>query len=145
MELDLFPKGYITSPTSWKAPEYRGETCNSRDLCGQSINLTWAAPASEWHGMYQNWTVGVGGACDVYDPPRSPWCSGDFYLSRQFPEMHARHPTGVDVTGHLPNMPYSAPGGAVVHAWRPAHWYTWMFEVDSSSVEKPVTTWTRHC
>ena len=44
--------------------------------------------------MYQDYTVGIGGSCDVYDPPYSPWCSGQFYLERQFPEMHTRHPSG---------------------------------------------------
>ena len=69
--------------------------------------------------MYQNWTMGVGGACDVYDPPRSPWCSGVFYLEREFPEMHTRHPSGVAADQFLPHSPYSAPEGGIVHAWRP--------------------------
>jgi len=43
--------------------------------------------------MYQNYTVGYGGSCDVYDPPYSPWCSGDFYIERQFPgEAGLRQP-----------------------------------------------------
>ena len=157
----------------------------------------------------------------MYDPPWSPWCSGDFYLSRQFPEMHARRPAGFvpnppnktrvspvpkftvkqgaiasgqdlqdgtftvaaaevqctalpDCGGFtfkansstpagtvhvyfkdvgdgintdsewfsyinsnplppgltLPHAPYARPAGSIVHAWRPGHWYTWMFEVD---------------
>jgi hypothetical protein len=53
-----------------------------------------------------------------------------FYLERQFPEMHTRHPSGLR-TAALPNAPYKNPRGAVVHAWRPGHWYSWMFEVDS--------------
>jgi hypothetical protein len=46
---------------------------------------------------------------------------------------------------HLPNAPYGAPDGAVVHAWRSGHWYTWMFEVNSFTkgpTSPPVTTWT---
>lgn len=28
---------------------------------------------------------------------------------------------------------YANPEGAIVHAWRPGHWYTWMFEVYNAS------------
>ncbi len=82
--------------------------------------------------MYQNYTVGVGGACERYDPPYSPWCSGDFYLLRQFPEMHTRSPSGVRAEPRLPHShKYTKAShvGAVVHAWRPGHWYTWMFGI----------------
>eukprot|EP00035_Acanthoeca_spectabilis_P013153 m.239199 g.239199 ORF g.239199 m.239199 type:complete len:861 (-) comp15817_c0_seq1:1074-3656(-) len=133
-ELDLFPVGYVTAKTQWRPPLYRGEPCDPKTQCGTSVNVTHVTPDSEWHGMYQNWTTGVGGACDVYDPPRSPWCSGQFYLERQFPEMHTRHPSGIYGDAHLPNIPYSAPSGSIVHAWRPGHWYTWMFEVDDYHV-----------
>ena len=40
---------------------------------------------------------GKSGACDRYVPPSSPWCSGKFYLERQFPEMHTRSPAGLDL------------------------------------------------
>jgi hypothetical protein len=104
-EVDLFPKGYITKPTHWVAPVYppnnpASKTCNNSDatLCGPSKTLTIPVDGKEWHGMYQNFTVGYGGACDVYDPPVSPWCSQDFYLVRQFSNtssaMHTRHPAG---------------------------------------------------
>ena len=33
----------------------------------------------------------------------------------------------------LPNGPYADPVGAVVHAWRPGHWYSWMFEVNGTT------------
>ena len=98
--------------------------------------------------MYQNFTVGYGGACSVYDPPVSPWCSEDFYLVRQFGgggAMHTRMPAGkalwlsivylywnllcfcagVEAEAHLPNSPYKHAEGAHVFAWRPGHWYTW--------------------
>ena len=85
----------------------------------EAEDLVQPAPADEWHGMYQSYTVGVGGACDVYDPPRSPWCSASFYLERQFPEMHTRHPSGMEISAELKNAPYKSPEGAVIHAWRP--------------------------
>ena len=134
-ERDLFPKGYITSDTSWKPPVYppyntpESKPCGTTGkLCGESKTLDIPVKGQEWHGMYQNFTVGYGGACSVYSPPVSPWCSQDFYLCRQFKgggAMHTRMPAGIEATPHLPNGPYKQPVGAHVFAWRPGHWYTW--------------------
>ena len=128
-ELDLFPKGWITDATKWRAPVYppynvpASATCEPHTQCGASYTKAIPAPDSEWHGMYQVYSEGYGGACSVYDPPRSPWCSDVFYLLRQFPEMHTRMPSGIDdVYAHLPNGPYAKPEGAHVFAWRPGHW-----------------------
>ena len=91
-ELDLFPAGYITEGTVWGAPTYppydvpTSTPCDPNQLCGKSVNVTIPVAvemtksvdpptviSGEWHGMYQNFTIGVGGACEVYDPPQSPW------------------------------------------------------------------------
>ena len=88
-----------------------------------------------------------GGACERFDPPLSPWCSGDFYLLRQFPEMHTRSPAGLSAGSLLPNIArYDAAlaGTAAVHAWRPGHWYTWMFEVAEYGEGKRVDNWTTY-
>ena len=37
----------------------------------------------------------------------------------QFPEMHTRHPAGMTLPDGVP----TPTPGAVVHAWRPGHWY----------------------
>ena len=139
-ELDLFPKGYIHTKTTWLPPVYppynapESRPCDPRRQCGRSTNVTLAAPASEWHGMYQDYAIGYGGACEAFDPPQSPWCSGDFYLMRQFPEMHTRSPSGILAAPHLPNAPYKDATGAHIIAWRPHHWYTWMWEVSKESI-----------
>lgn len=140
-EVDLFPKGYVTAKTSWSPPIYDGSVCDPHKQCGPSTTVTHSVPESEWHGMYQNWTTGIGGSCDVYTPPRSPWCSDVFYLERQFPEMHTRHPSGM-FNVSLGNGPYAHPEGAIVNAWRPGHWYTWMFEVASGTSTEPTVGWT---
>jgi hypothetical protein len=62
--------------------------------------------------MYQDYTVGIGGSCDTYDPPWSPWCSGQFYPERQFPGLHTRHPSGFQPNaprGRLPTPPPTPP------------------------------------
>ena len=146
-ELDTFPLGYVMDATIWLPPKYHGKVCDPNVLCGKSENHT-IAVSDAWHGMFQNYTVGIGGACERYDPPYSPWCSGDFYLLRQFPEMHTRSPSGVRAAPHLPNAAtYSARSheGAVVHAWRPGHWYTWMFGVGKEiEPAHKVTQWAVH-
>eukprot|EP01046_Picozoa_sp_COSAG06_P072252 COSAG06_NODE_21058_length_771_cov_0.723214_1_plen_182_part_10 len=56
-ELDLFPLGYITAKNSqaWLPPKGPDEeVCNPHYQCGKSVNLTFPAPKSEWHGMYQD-------------------------------------------------------------------------------------------
>ena len=62
-ELDLFPAGYISDATAWMPPEYHGAVCDPQRQCGVSQNHTKAVDDS-WHGMFQNFTVGVGGACE---------------------------------------------------------------------------------
>ena len=162
-ELDLFPIGYITSETSWKPPvNENGEICDPNSQCGVSENIT--LPATDaWHGMYQNYSVGRGGACDRYEPNYSPWCSGEFYLLRQFPEMHTRSPSGIDnALEALPNAPYVNARSIklrrtprtfseynrynssefYIHAWRPGHWYTWMFKTNETTPPTHVKEWT---
>jgi hypothetical protein len=145
-ETDLFPAGYIQASdpgdgSEWRKPTYPpyhqkdSRVCDPHMQCGVSENVTTPVDAStEWHGMYQNYSIGVGGACAVYADGKSPWCSGDFYLLRQFPEMHTRHPAGLNMSIQswfpgLVNTPYLNSTGAIVHAWRTGHWYTWMFEI----------------
>jgi hypothetical protein len=115
--------------TDWIAPVYppnnlASKACTDPDgtLCGPSKTLTVPVAGGEWHGMYQNFTVGCGGAslpfshiparaaypklltvgrkqqvgyggaCEVYSPPVSPWCSEEFYLVRQFKVRAAQTP-----------------------------------------------------
>ena len=44
------------------------------------------------------------------------------------------HPSGIETGVNLPNSPYKNATGAVVHAWRPGHWYTNTFEIGSFSL-----------
>ena len=69
-ERDLFPNGYITTKTEWVPPVYppyntnESRPCSSlhTKLCGPSETQTIPVDGKEWHGMYQNYTVGHGGA-----------------------------------------------------------------------------------
>ena len=52
--------------------------------------------------------------------------------------MHTRHPSGLVADSLLPHGPYANPQGAHVFAWRPGHWYTWMFQVGAANQTRPV-------
>ena len=60
----------VTSCIEGLAPTYppyntpSSKPCSDPDghLCGPSVTKTTSTPASEWHGMYQNYTQGYGGA-----------------------------------------------------------------------------------
>ena len=54
-----------------------------------------------------------------------PWCAPGAPRHISTPN----HPVGIETGNLLPHAPYRNATGAVVHAWRPGHWYTNAFEV----------------
>ena len=87
--------------------------------------------SSESFQMYQ---LGIGGVCANFDPPAGYWCGSKTSGGGAFTY---RVPSGmVADKSILPHQPYKNATGAVVQAWRPGHWASWMFEVgdyDSST------------
>jgi len=79
--------------------------------------------AKEWFNEYM---IGVGGLCSVYDPPVSYWCSEHPSGGGAFP---FRTPSGVIYKP--PNGPYEHGEDARFFVWRPARWANWMFDVAS--------------
>eukprot|EP01063_Lacrimia_lanifica_P013035 TRINITY_DN196_c0_g1_i2.p1 TRINITY_DN196_c0_g1~~TRINITY_DN196_c0_g1_i2.p1 ORF type:complete len:793 (+),score=349.08 TRINITY_DN196_c0_g1_i2:64-2442(+) len=76
---------------------------------------------------FNKYMVGIGGPCDVYDPPVSYWCAKDTKGGGAFP---FRVPRGVRPTAEAGlHMPYAHPEDATMFVWRPARWANWMFEV----------------
>ena len=86
-------------------------------------------PLRSYSNSFQKYQLGIGGPCKNFDPPAGYWCGngtagggGALY----------RIPSGmVADKSVLPNQPYKDPTGAIVQAWRPGHWASWMFEVGS--------------
>ena len=77
--------------------------------------------------MFQKYQLGIGGSCDNFDPPAGYWCGSKTEGGGAFTY---RVPSGmVADKSVLPNQPYKNPVGAIVQAWRPGHWASWMFEV----------------
>lgn len=85
-------------------------------------------------GAFQTFQLGIGGTCANFDPPAGYWCGSKTSGGGAFTY---RVPSGmVADKSVLPHQPYKSAIGAVVQAWRPAHWASWMFEVggyDSST------------
>jgi hypothetical protein len=87
-------------------------------------NETHSRPNAGWFEQYQ---IGVHGACDVYDPPVSYWCSEHPSGGGAQPFVT---PSGMTPKGKtLPNSPYQHMEDARVFVWRPARWANWMFQV----------------
>lgn len=85
-------------------------------------------------GWFQRYTVGVGGPCEVFDPPVSFWCSK--HATGGGASMFGT-PSGVRLRAHaLPNGPYDLARArrALVHVWHPGRWENWMFDVANYSV-----------
>eukprot|EP00425_Heterocapsa_triquetra_P004269 CAMPEP_0195159552 /NCGR_PEP_ID=MMETSP0448-20130528/186222_1 /TAXON_ID=66468 /ORGANISM="Heterocapsa triquestra, Strain CCMP 448" /LENGTH=653 /DNA_ID=CAMNT_0040198351 /DNA_START=30 /DNA_END=1987 /DNA_ORIENTATION=+ len=77
---------------------------------------------------FQEYMIGIGGLCSVYDPPVGYWCSEHPAGGGAFA---FRTPTGVAVPfEQLPNSPYKDVSDMVINIWRPGRWANWMFEVD---------------
>ena len=89
--------------------------------------------ASGW-SQYDNWfahyMLGIGGACQVYDPPVSYWCNSNASGGGAFP-FHT--PSGFalneDANAVLPNAPYADTSQATLFVWHPLRWANWMFDV----------------
>lgn len=79
--------------------------------------------AGNWFHYHQ---AGVGGGCDVFDPPAGFWCGnatmGGGAFTYRVP--HAM----VVTTKQLPHLPYANPETAIVQTWRPGHWASWMMQ-----------------
>ena len=77
--------------------------------------------------MFQRYALGIGGSCSQFVPPAGYWCSsstagGGGVTYRITSGMVADHSI-------LPHQPYKDGTTAVIQAWRPGHWASWMFSV----------------
>lgn len=106
-ELSIFPDGWVTDGGDYSPPipPAKNETY-----------VTLSSPMLHDKTMFQQYMVGVGGHCALYDPPVSYWCSEDPSGGGAFA---FRVPSGLSYKGF---KSYKDPTGAVVVAWRPAHW-----------------------
>ena len=91
---------------------------------------------SDWtgEGDWGQYWIGVGGTCVDRAPAAGYWCAPNAPRKISTPN----HPVGLRANAsQLPNLPYANATGAIVHSWRPGHWYTNMFEVGSFGTVRP--------
>ena len=141
--------GWITAKTEWIAsgPGMNGVSpwppteaattfvINDKDWPGvewpMAITTNGTADRNGWtgEGEWGEYWLGAGGTCVDRSPPVGYWCAPGAPRHISTPN----HPSGIHESGNLPHGPYKNVSGAVVHAWRPGHWYTNTFEVGSWS------------
>lgn len=110
---------YVVDAKDWPSVEWPMHIGND--------TASWDAPYTGEGAWGQFW-IGLGGTCVDREPAAGYWCAPNAPRAISTPN----HPSGISpTTKQLPNSPYAHPEGAVVHAWRPGHWYTNIFEVGS--------------
>jgi hypothetical protein len=79
-------------------------------------------PSQTGAGDQGSFVIGIGGPCtgDVL-PAYGYSCSPGGGPRGAGQHMH---PSGLAALDNLPHAPYHNATGAVIHAWRPAHWFT---------------------
>eukprot|EP01061_Rhynchopus_euleeides_P019318 TRINITY_DN3171_c2_g1_i1.p1 TRINITY_DN3171_c2_g1~~TRINITY_DN3171_c2_g1_i1.p1 ORF type:complete len:815 (+),score=298.15 TRINITY_DN3171_c2_g1_i1:44-2446(+) len=86
---------------------------------------------------FQKYMVGIGGPCEIYDPPVAYWCAehptgGGAFAFRVprgvSPKSSVIAPAGGGPDAGL-HLPYTNPEQAIFNVWRPARWANWMFEL----------------
>ena len=136
-ETDLFPKGWVggngAGSLKW-APVMHGPAPD-QNIQVSSPNRSFCMSEFEFY------EEGKGGCCAGFTPAEGYWCSDKTSGGGAFTY---RIPSGITIGSQLlPNSPYKDAKGAVFQAWRPGHWASWMFAVDShATVTFPNTSET---
>jgi len=90
------------------------------------------APIRNTSSSFTHFVLGIGGPCQFFTPPAGYWCGK--HTQGGGGAQYRGTPGGINYDKSvLPNSPYKNATGAVIQMWRPAHWSSWMFEVDKFS------------
>jgi hypothetical protein len=118
MGIHTNPTGWINSAAAW-APAHPKPA---------PVSVIVDHLRNDTNGMFQKYTVGIGGNCDVYDPPVSFWCSKYCDGGGAF-VYHV--PSGLTFENNtFSGRQWKNWTGAIVHAWREA--YDCLFEFFSN-------------
>jgi predicted GH43/DUF377 family glycosyl hydrolase len=135
--------GYIRARTSWKPPKTRGIATSISVSQADWPSVEWpmnasdvdptvpGVPPSETGAGDQGYfVVGAGGPCEgELLPPIGYSCSLNGGPRHAGQHMHPSGLHGSSMSTLLPNSPYKNVSAAVIHAWRPAHWFTVQYSV----------------
>ena len=135
--------GWIPYSTKWEPPtKYPPpkDVIYTADNYKNDANVEWPMVipgynnTNSWTGMgdWGEYHIGVGGTCNQpgIEPNYGYFCSADSPRGSQ--NQHVS-PSGIYLNEqqYLPYSPYKNVSGAVLQTWRPAHWFTMMFEIDT--------------
>eukprot|EP00117_Sycon_ciliatum_P023594 scpid40103/ scgid20017/ len=125
-------------PEGWFASEVVSKWLPAHDYGNATQVLVTDHPRNV-SNRFLYYGVGIGGPCSVYDPPVSYWCqlkpAGGGGFQYYIPSGLTAHP------GTVKN--WKQYDGAVIQAWRRAHWASWMFALDKFDYETQTLTWTK--
>jgi hypothetical protein len=103
---------------------------------GSAAQFSPPEPFRNITGNYTRFALGVGGACSVFSPPASLWCSTE--RTQSGGDAPFQLPTGLVASlSTLPHAPYAQPATAIVHAFRPSRWESYMYQVNGSDSGSP--------
>lgn len=129
-ELDGF--GSTLTASKWSAPTTPTQPA-------QEVNPQ--QPFRNTSNSFQTYQAGVGGPCEGFTPQVGYWCgnktAGGGGVTYRIPSGMTAGPS------ILPNSPYKNATGAVIQAWRPAHWASWMFQVGSYDASQGLFTFSK--
>jgi hypothetical protein len=142
--------GWITGKTDWIASTTGTMNGVEGGWPPKAVATTFVIKGTDWPGVEwpmnimtnatvdpDTWTgegewgeywLGAGGTCVDREPPVGYWCAPAAPRHISTPN----HPSGINTGALLPNAGktgYKNATGAIIHAWRPGHWYTNTFEV----------------
>ena len=132
-ETDQWPVGWVPDAQTWlpakppsSQPKFVGVVNALLQTRNDGATLNQTKPYSG----------GIGGPCEVFDPPFSYWCSAhpaggggfQFYVPSGMELFNSTFPSALS-----PDKWTAKGEGATVHAFRRSHWASWMFDVDSVS------------
>jgi hypothetical protein len=120
IERDSFPTGYIKKAQAWLPPK----TFSASRVV--TINASTGPSRQRISHSFSQYTLGIGGPCEIFSPPCSFWCRGTQGFT----------PSGV-VLAPADNRSWADPvgDGAEIFAWRTSHWNNWMFALANASVD----------
>ena len=132
-ELCLWPSGWATGG-AWTPPTPDFNT-----------TVTHVPFPDNSPGMNEDYWSGEGGPCTVLldgdgaagsnNRNSSYWCQENGRVGKQY---FFRQPRGLNLSGaELPHAPYAAAAanGAVLHYWRPAHWFSLFARVSAAGTD----------
>ena len=76
---------------------------------------------------FMYYQAGIGGICNVFDPPMGYWCGN---MTEGGGAATYQVPSGLRYNSSiLPHAPYRNTTNGIVSVWHPSHWATWHFKM----------------